>query len=573
MIDAADTPHSVRDAATGRRWPAPDGIPFLRAGREALAAEALAAARRGRPRRSPRRCCSPTRTIGGAARPPSRRALRELVRAPRPPVPARGDGPARLGAGRRLLRAPLVRPDLPRRPGAGRGALDRAAPRLRAGLRHRPPPAGARAPRRRGVRRATWCSPSSGWRGTGSAPEARARSASTPAQPWPTSRSASTSSPATTPSTSWSPRRRSWRACGRCSTAGARLLAVSHVHNREPGQPLGGRGRDGGGDGGALPRRDPLRRRRADAGAGRGAARRARRHAPSRCTARKPSPPSRALAAAAASRSRGASPCRRAGHGASPQPALRRGRRASRWPSERYGREYGPRATYPPAQHRAGARRCWTRRRPRPGAAARAARPAGALVSAGRARRSRKRRCGRARSAGAWSASAGSRATTRRPAMRAAGGAARRGGRPGCRRARRRAATLGARACARGLRGAAGRPGGGGRLRRDAEPPAPRGGGGGRRRRQARALREADGRDARRRRGHGRVRAGAPASPTAPPSTSATIPRMRPSATRSRPARSARSPPSASPMPAGWIAGWIAPTTGAPTRCAPAAAR
>jgi SAM-dependent methyltransferase len=38
----ADTPHSVSDAATGRRWPAPDGIPFLRAGREALAGEALA---------------------------------------------------------------------------------------------------------------------------------------------------------------------------------------------------------------------------------------------------------------------------------------------------------------------------------------------------------------------------------------------------------------------------------------------------------------------------------------------------------------------------------------------------
>ncbi|TDH60997.1 class I SAM-dependent methyltransferase [Dankookia rubra] len=35
-----DTPHSVRDAA-GRRWPAPDGIPFLRAGREALANAAL----------------------------------------------------------------------------------------------------------------------------------------------------------------------------------------------------------------------------------------------------------------------------------------------------------------------------------------------------------------------------------------------------------------------------------------------------------------------------------------------------------------------------------------------------
>ena len=37
-----DTPHSVRDAK-GRRWPAPDGIPFLRAGREALAEAALAA--------------------------------------------------------------------------------------------------------------------------------------------------------------------------------------------------------------------------------------------------------------------------------------------------------------------------------------------------------------------------------------------------------------------------------------------------------------------------------------------------------------------------------------------------
>jgi hypothetical protein len=36
-----DTPHSVRDAA-GRRHPAPDGIPFLRQGREALALEALA---------------------------------------------------------------------------------------------------------------------------------------------------------------------------------------------------------------------------------------------------------------------------------------------------------------------------------------------------------------------------------------------------------------------------------------------------------------------------------------------------------------------------------------------------
>ena len=37
----ADTAHSVRDAK-GRRWPAPDGIAFLRAGREALAAAALA---------------------------------------------------------------------------------------------------------------------------------------------------------------------------------------------------------------------------------------------------------------------------------------------------------------------------------------------------------------------------------------------------------------------------------------------------------------------------------------------------------------------------------------------------
>lgn len=38
---AADTPHSVVDGA-GRRWPVADGIPFLRLGREALAAEALA---------------------------------------------------------------------------------------------------------------------------------------------------------------------------------------------------------------------------------------------------------------------------------------------------------------------------------------------------------------------------------------------------------------------------------------------------------------------------------------------------------------------------------------------------
>ncbi|SDB05921.1 class I SAM-dependent methyltransferase [Belnapia rosea] len=36
----ADTAHSVRDAA-GCRWPAPDGIPFLRAGRRALAEAAL----------------------------------------------------------------------------------------------------------------------------------------------------------------------------------------------------------------------------------------------------------------------------------------------------------------------------------------------------------------------------------------------------------------------------------------------------------------------------------------------------------------------------------------------------
>lgn len=37
----ADTAHSVRDAQ-GRRWPAPDGIAFLRAGREAVADAALA---------------------------------------------------------------------------------------------------------------------------------------------------------------------------------------------------------------------------------------------------------------------------------------------------------------------------------------------------------------------------------------------------------------------------------------------------------------------------------------------------------------------------------------------------
>ena len=38
---AADTAHSVRDEA-GRRWPVAGGIPFLRHGRQELAAEALA---------------------------------------------------------------------------------------------------------------------------------------------------------------------------------------------------------------------------------------------------------------------------------------------------------------------------------------------------------------------------------------------------------------------------------------------------------------------------------------------------------------------------------------------------
>ncbi|MBY0337520.1 MAG: hypothetical protein K2X11_12950 [Acetobacteraceae bacterium] len=41
MAVTADTPHSVVHA--GRRWPVVDGIPFLRAGREELAREALAA--------------------------------------------------------------------------------------------------------------------------------------------------------------------------------------------------------------------------------------------------------------------------------------------------------------------------------------------------------------------------------------------------------------------------------------------------------------------------------------------------------------------------------------------------
>ena len=43
----ADTPHSLRDAG-GQRWPVADGIAFLRCGREALAAEALACLDAGR---------------------------------------------------------------------------------------------------------------------------------------------------------------------------------------------------------------------------------------------------------------------------------------------------------------------------------------------------------------------------------------------------------------------------------------------------------------------------------------------------------------------------------------------
>ncbi|GJE32616.1 class I SAM-dependent methyltransferase [Methylobacterium oxalidis] len=38
----SDTPHSLRDAETGARWPVLDGIPYLRIGREALIAEVLA---------------------------------------------------------------------------------------------------------------------------------------------------------------------------------------------------------------------------------------------------------------------------------------------------------------------------------------------------------------------------------------------------------------------------------------------------------------------------------------------------------------------------------------------------
>ena len=54
------------------------------------------------------------------AAPPPRRAARPRRRAPHA---ARGDGPARHGPGRRLLRAPLVRPDLPRRARAAAAAL------------------------------------------------------------------------------------------------------------------------------------------------------------------------------------------------------------------------------------------------------------------------------------------------------------------------------------------------------------------------------------------------------------------------------------------------------------------
>nr|WP_236960479.1 hypothetical protein [Methylobacterium durans] len=38
----SDTPHSLRDAETGARWPVIDGIPYLRIGRDGLIAEVLA---------------------------------------------------------------------------------------------------------------------------------------------------------------------------------------------------------------------------------------------------------------------------------------------------------------------------------------------------------------------------------------------------------------------------------------------------------------------------------------------------------------------------------------------------
>ncbi|MGU3540204.1 class I SAM-dependent methyltransferase [Methylobacterium sp. A54F] len=38
----ADTPHSLKDAETGRRWPVIDGIPYLRTGRDDLCARTLA---------------------------------------------------------------------------------------------------------------------------------------------------------------------------------------------------------------------------------------------------------------------------------------------------------------------------------------------------------------------------------------------------------------------------------------------------------------------------------------------------------------------------------------------------
>jgi hypothetical protein len=152
----ADTAHSVREPV-GLRWPVVDGIPFLRAGRRELAEAALGHLDAGE---------------GEAALALLLADQDDWWRGPQAEAAAcdgwcasaRSSACARRcgcwpGGRCRLFRASLDGPDLPRRLALARRTGTRRA-RLRAGLRHRPPPARAGAARgggdggRRGLRQA-----------------------------------------------------------------------------------------------------------------------------------------------------------------------------------------------------------------------------------------------------------------------------------------------------------------------------------------------------------------------------------------------------------------------------------